>query len=70
LAGAKVIHAADKRCAIVGTIVPHNLIGCRPLLKPGTLLPVPGRRFSDLGPFEVIVQMKVPTSARSVVSIG
>src|SRR5438552_917472 len=56
-AGVEVIHTANKARAFVGAVVPYNLIGCWPPLKPGALLPVPGCCFSDLGPLVMVFEI-------------
>ena len=56
-AGVEVIQTAYKGHAIVGAIVPYNLIRCGPPLKPRALLPVPSCCLSDFGPFVPVFEI-------------
>ena len=47
---------ADKCLAVVGAVVPDDLVGGGPPLQPGALLPVPGGCFPDPSPLVLVVE--------------
>ena len=52
----------DFRSPVVGPVIPYDLIRSGAPLEPGTLLPVPSRGLTDLGPFEAVFEIDIANS--------